>query len=92
MMCGIDTCYYNPDDSACKGSTDPKARTCLGAPNHNVCVQDNECFSNCKTHMHEHIHMHTYTYMYTCMHISIHIHRHTHIITHTNHHYIYIMY
>lgn len=46
VKCGIDTCYYNPDDAACKGSTDPAAETCAGAPNDNVCVQDNECFSN----------------------------------------------
>jgi hypothetical protein len=44
--CGIPTCYYNPDDAACKGSTDPAAPTCTGAPNDNVCVQENECFSN----------------------------------------------
>jgi hypothetical protein len=47
--CGIETCFYNPADSACKGSTDPKAATCAGAPNDNVCVQANECFSNCKS-------------------------------------------
>ena len=46
--CGIQTCYYNPNDAACKGSTDPDAATCAGAPNSNVCVQENECFSNCK--------------------------------------------
>jgi len=44
--CGIQTCYYNHDDAACKGSTDPNAATCAGAPNSNVCVQDGECFSN----------------------------------------------
>lgn len=46
--CGTQTCYYNPDDAACKGSTDPAADTCAGAPNSNVCTQANECFSNCK--------------------------------------------
>jgi hypothetical protein len=46
IKCGIDTCYYNPADAACKGSTDPNAATCAGAPNSNVCVQENECFSN----------------------------------------------
>lgn len=46
--CGINTCYYNPLDAACKGSTNPSASTCAGAPNSNVCVQENECFSNCK--------------------------------------------
>lgn len=46
VNCNIPTCYYNPDDAACKGSTDPKADTCAGAPNDNVCVQENECFSN----------------------------------------------
>lgn len=46
--CGIKTCYYNPLDSACKGSTDPNAKTCPGAPNDRVCVQEGECFSNCK--------------------------------------------
>jgi hypothetical protein len=45
--CGMETCYYNPDDAACKGSTDPNAATCAGAPNDQVCVQENECFSNC---------------------------------------------
>mmetsp|Transcript_21890 Transcript_21890/g.23858 ORF Transcript_21890/g.23858 Transcript_21890/m.23858 type:complete len:266 (-) Transcript_21890:195-992(-) len=44
--CGIETCYYNPADAACKGSTDPNAATCTGAPNSNVCVQEGECFSN----------------------------------------------
>lgn len=48
VKCNIETCYYNPADSACKGSTDPNAATCAGAPNDNVCVQANECFSNCK--------------------------------------------
>jgi len=46
VKCGIPTCYYNPADAACKGSTDPSAATCAGAPNSNVCVQNNECFSN----------------------------------------------
>lgn len=46
--CGMETCYYNPLDAACKGSTNPSAPTCAGAPNSNVCVQENECFSNCK--------------------------------------------
>lgn len=49
--CGIESCYYNPSDSACKGSTDPDAETCAGAPNDNVCVQANECFSNCKSRL-----------------------------------------
>lgn len=44
--CDIPMCYYNPSDAACKGSTDPYAETCAGAPNDNVCVQENECFSN----------------------------------------------
>jgi hypothetical protein len=46
--CGIPTCYYNPADASCKGSTDPNAATCAGAPNSNVCVAEGECFSNCK--------------------------------------------
>jgi hypothetical protein len=46
--CGVETCYYNPADAACKGSTDPNAATCAGAPNNVVCIQENECFSNCK--------------------------------------------
>lgn len=46
VACGIPTCYYNPEDAACKGSTDPSAPTCAGAPNDEVCVQENECFSN----------------------------------------------
>jgi hypothetical protein len=46
VKCGVETCYYNPDDSACKGSTDPATETCKGAPNDDVCVQENECFSN----------------------------------------------
>lgn len=46
VNCGVETCYYNPDDAACKGSTDPAAPTCKGAPNSNVCVQEGECFSN----------------------------------------------
>lgn len=44
--CDQPICYYNPDDAACKGSTDADAATCFGAPNDNVCVADNECFSN----------------------------------------------
>eukprot|EP01036_Dinobryon_divergens_P032857 gene32857-42536_t len=44
--CGIDTCFYNPADAACKGSTNEKKVKCLGAPNSNVCVEENECFSN----------------------------------------------
>ena len=51
VRCGIETCYYNPADAACKGSTDPAASTCAGAPNDNVCVQANECFSNCKYYL-----------------------------------------
>lgn len=46
--CGIPSCYYNPNDAACKGSIYADAATCKGAPNDNVCVQENECFSNCK--------------------------------------------
>jgi hypothetical protein len=46
VKCGVPTCFYNAQDAACKGSTDPNAATCMGAPNSNVCVQDNECFSN----------------------------------------------
>jgi len=46
VNCGIPTCYYNATDAACKGSTDPDATTCTGAPNSNVCTQENECFSN----------------------------------------------
>lgn len=46
--CGIPSCYYNPNDAACKGSIYTDAATCKGAPNDNVCVQVNECFSNCK--------------------------------------------
>jgi hypothetical protein len=46
--CGTPTCYYNPDDAACKGSTSATADTCLGAPNDNACVAEDECFSNCK--------------------------------------------
>jgi hypothetical protein len=48
VKCGIETCYYNPADAACKGSVDPDAPTCAGAPNSNVCVAENECFSNCE--------------------------------------------
>ena len=48
VKCNIPTCYYNPLDAACKGSTSATAATCAGAPNSNVCVQENECFSNCK--------------------------------------------
>jgi len=48
VKCGIETCFYNAYDAACKGSTDPNRETCFGAPNDKVCVQDNECFSNCK--------------------------------------------
>ena len=47
--CGIETCYYNPDDAECKGSTDPEAKTCAGASSDEVCVAENECFSNCKS-------------------------------------------
>jgi hypothetical protein len=46
VKCGIPTCYYNPDDAACKGNTDPNAATCAGAPNSEVCVAEGECFSN----------------------------------------------
>lgn len=48
VKCGIETCYYNPADAACKGNTDPAAATCAGAPNSQVCVAEGECFSNCK--------------------------------------------
>jgi hypothetical protein len=41
-------CYYDPDETACKGSTDPDAATCFGAANDNVCTQDGLCWSNCK--------------------------------------------
>jgi len=46
VKCNTPTCFYNPADAACKGSTDPAAATCAGAPNGNVCVQANECFSS----------------------------------------------
>jgi hypothetical protein len=46
VNCGIPQCFYNPLDSACKGSTDPNAATCKGAPNNNVCTEENLCFSN----------------------------------------------
>lgn len=46
VKCGTSTCYYNPADAACKGSTNPSAPTCAGAPNSNVCVAEGECFSN----------------------------------------------
>jgi len=46
VKCGIPVCYYNPQDAACKGSTDPNADTCVGAPNSNVCTANNLCFSN----------------------------------------------
>lgn len=46
VNCGVETCFYNPEDSACKGSTDPSAATCAGAPNDDVCAQEGECFSN----------------------------------------------
>jgi len=46
VNCGVPSCYYNPLDSACKGSTDPTKATCAGAPNDNVCVAEGECFSN----------------------------------------------
>jgi len=48
VKCGIDVCYYNPYDAACKGSTDEKKPTCFGAPNNNPCKNENVCFSNCK--------------------------------------------
>ena len=48
IKCNIPQCFYNYQDSACKGTTDPNAKTCAGAPNSNPCVQDGECFSNCK--------------------------------------------
>eukprot|EP01038_Epipyxis_sp_PR26KG_P010852 gene10852-14569_t len=44
--CNIQSCFYNPVDAACKGSVDPNAKTCAGAPNDNICVQEGECFSN----------------------------------------------
>ncbi len=48
VNCGTPICYYNPQDAACKGSTDPNAATCAGAPNSNVCTAEGLCFSNCK--------------------------------------------
>lgn len=47
VSCNIETCYYNPDDAACKGSTDPEAESCPYAPNDEPCVMEDECFSNC---------------------------------------------
>ncbi len=49
VNCGSPICYYDPKDAACKGSTDPAAATCAGAPNSNVCTQENLCFSNCES-------------------------------------------
>lgn len=46
--CGVQTCFYNPDDTACKGSTSASTPTCSGAPNDSLCHTENECFSNCK--------------------------------------------
>jgi len=46
VNCGSEICYYDPDDAACKGSTDPDAATCAGAPNSNVCAAEDVCFSN----------------------------------------------
>eukprot|EP00601_Ochromonadales_sp_CCMP2298_P028581 CAMPEP_0173331910 /NCGR_PEP_ID=MMETSP1144-20121109/4061_1 /TAXON_ID=483371 /ORGANISM="non described non described, Strain CCMP2298" /LENGTH=272 /DNA_ID=CAMNT_0014276739 /DNA_START=277 /DNA_END=1095 /DNA_ORIENTATION=+ len=46
VKCGTPVCYYNPQDAACKGSTDPDAETCAGAPNDTPCVAEGECFSN----------------------------------------------
>jgi hypothetical protein len=48
VKCGSPICYYNPEDAACKGSTDPAAETCAGAPNSEVCTAEDLCFSNCK--------------------------------------------
>ena len=45
--CNIPVCRYNELDTACKGSTDLNTDPCLGAPNGNVCIDSNECFSNC---------------------------------------------
>jgi hypothetical protein len=46
VKCDTPTCYYNPLDAACKGSTDPAAATCAGAPNDNVCTAEGLCFSS----------------------------------------------
>lgn len=46
--CGMNSCKYYPNNSACKGSTDPASKTCPGAPNSDVCGKAHTCFSNCK--------------------------------------------
>jgi len=46
VKCGSPVCYYNPQDAACNGKTDPNAASCAGAPNNDVCTAENLCFSN----------------------------------------------
>jgi len=44
--CGIETCHYNPEDSACSGHTSADEPACLGAPTDTPCIAEDECFSN----------------------------------------------
>ena len=44
-LCNIGNCTYYAEDSACSGHTD-STRSCFGAPNDNMCLKPNTCFSN----------------------------------------------
>ena len=60
IHCGIQSCFYNPDDSACKGPTQVATPTCPGAPNDNPCRLDNQCFLNCKSNLFIFVLVHMY--------------------------------
>jgi len=44
-LCGVPSCTYYTNDSACSGHTD-NSIACFGAPNNNPCRLKNTCFSN----------------------------------------------
>jgi len=45
VKCGIPTCHYFANDSACSGKIDGSP-ACAGAPNNTPCLNQNTCFSN----------------------------------------------
>lgn len=45
VRCGVPTCTYYPEDSACSGHID-NSPACFGAPNNTPCLKPNTCFSN----------------------------------------------
>ena len=44
--CGVETCFYNPADSACSGHTSASEGTCAGAPTNTPCTAEDLCFCN----------------------------------------------